>query len=160
MRRYDAVRRRGGRRKLLPVFGQRLRQQIGVTCREIWPAHEHMAAERDDDPQRRLGISANGGLARNNASALSVCMIATSCWSVAMSTPMRREFGGADQLRARTGQIARQHLDHRRGQGTALVIVTLADDQEMIAPVDRPHAVRVEVGKPRPERGRRFAGTS
>jgi hypothetical protein len=37
------------------------------------------------------------------------------------------------------GQIARQHVDHRRGKGAALLIVTLADDQEMVAPVDRPN---------------------
>ena len=36
---------------------------------------------------------------------------------------------GADQLRAGTGQIVRQHIDDRRGESAAPLIVTLADDR-------------------------------
>jgi Transposase len=58
-----------------------------------------------------------------------------------------------DELGARRGQMTRQHIHHRRGERAVSLIVALTDNQEMIAPVNRPHAVGVEVGQRRPPRG-------
>ena len=60
---------------------------------------------------------------------------------------------GADELGPRRGQMARQHIDHGRGERAVPLVVALTDNQEMKAPVDRPHAVGVEVGERRPPRG-------
>jgi hypothetical protein len=47
-----------------------------------------------------------------------------------------------------------QDLDQRRGKRTASLIVALPNDQKMIAPVNRPHAVGIEVGKYGPLSGK------
>ena len=52
-----------------------------------------------------------------------------------------------DQLRAGAGQMARQHVDHRRSEGAAPLIVALADDQEVVAPVHRPHPIGIEISE-------------
>src|SRR5262249_43627289 len=60
---------------------------------------------------------------------------------------------GADKLGPRRGQMARQHVDHGRGERAVALIVALTDNQEMKAPVDWPHGVGVEVGQHRAPRG-------
>ena len=58
----------------------------------------------------------------------------------------------ADQHGAQVREKSHQHVDGRRCKSTAAFIIALADDQQVVAPVDRPHTVRIQVGKPRPDR--------
>src|SRR6185312_4703653 len=54
MRGHGAAWRCGGGRKPFGVGGERLRQEVSMPGHEIRAADEHVAAERDDDPQRRF----------------------------------------------------------------------------------------------------------
>jgi len=147
MCRHDAFRRGGGGRKRFGVGGERLRQKVGVPRHEIRAADENVAAERDDDAQRRfvdIGERRLGEKERLGAVGLHDGDVLLIGRDENADAPGIRS---TDELGARSRQIARQHIDHGCRERAAPLIVPLSDDQEMIAPVNRPHAVGVEVGQ-------------
>ena len=111
-----------------------------------------MAPERDNDPQRRVADILEGRFAekqrlgargRHDADIL---LIRSNEHTDAAGVR------SAHQHRARGGQKARQHVNHCGRERKALFVVALADDQQVVAPIDRPHAVGVQVGQTRPGR--------
>ena len=65
---------------------------------------------------------------------------------------MRRASAARTSIAREAGQKARQHVNHCGRERKALFVVALADDQQVVAPIDRPHAVGVQVGQTRPGR--------
>ena len=59
--------------------GERLRHQISVAGHEIRPAHENVAAERDDDPQRRFVDIGERRLGKKQRLGAAGRMTPTSC---------------------------------------------------------------------------------
>ena len=87
-----------------------------MTGHEIRPANENMAAERDNDPQRRFvdvgerRLGKKEGLGALGLHDRDVLLIGRD---ENADAPRVR---GADELGAGSWQMVRQHIDHRSGE--------------------------------------------